>query len=83
MPDARLRSSTIFKNDVADETVAHDHVHVILEQIVTLDVADKIQIQLLAELEGFQREFVALGIFRADAPGRRRRGFFRFKTSRQ
>ncbi len=56
-----------FQNDVADKTVADDDVHVILEQIVALDVADEIQIQFFAELEGFEREFVALGILRADA----------------
>ena len=56
-----------FQNDVADEAVANHHVHVVLEQIVSLDVADEIQIQFLAELEGFERQFVALGILRADA----------------
>ena len=55
------------QNDVADEAVAHDHVHVVLEQIMAFDVADEIQIQLLAELEGFEGEFVAFGFFRADA----------------
>ena len=39
----------------------------ILEQIMSLDVADEIQIQFLAEFEGFQRQFVALGILGADA----------------
>ena len=39
----------------------------ILEQIVALDVADEIQIELFAEPEGFQRQFVALGVLGADA----------------
>ena len=56
-----------FQNNVADKTVADHDVHVVLEQVVTLDVADEIQIQLFAELEGFECEFVALGILRADA----------------
>ena len=64
---ATARLSAGFQNDVADKAVAHDHVHVVLEQIVALDVADEIQVQLFAELEGFERQFVALGILGADA----------------
>ena len=72
-----------FQNDVADKTVANHDVHMVLEQIVALDIADEIQIQLLAELEGFQRQFVALGIFRADAQECPRADFCVRSTSRE
>src|SRR5665647_60066 len=39
----------------------------VFEKVVTFDVADEIQVEFFAKLEGFEREFVALGIFRADA----------------
>ena len=34
---------------------------------MAFDVADEIQVELLAELEGFQGQFVAFGVFGADA----------------
>ena len=34
---------------------------------MAFDVADEVQVQLLAELEGSQRQFVAFGVFGADA----------------
>jgi hypothetical protein len=54
----------------------------ILEQVVALDVADEIQIQFFAELEGFERQFVALGILGADAQDADAR-IFAPKTSRE
>jgi len=49
------------------KAVAYNDIHMILEQIMSLDVADEIQIEMLAKFEGFERQFVALAIFRADA----------------
>ena len=64
-----------FQNDVADEAVANDDVNVVLEQIVALDIADEIQIKLLAKLERRERKLVALGFFRADAQNADARSF--------
>jgi hypothetical protein len=56
-----------FKHHVPDEAVTDHDIHMILEQVVTLDVADEIQIQLFAEPEGLERQFVALGVLGAVA----------------
>ena len=55
------------QDDVADEPVANDHIHAVPEQVMAFDVADEIQVQLLAELEGFQGQFIAFGVLGADA----------------
>jgi len=52
------------------------------EQIMPFDIADEIHVQPLAELEGFERQFIALGIFRADAENAHAR-LWRPSTSRE
>ena len=56
-----------FQNDVADEPVADDDVHAVVEQIKTLAVAHEIEIQLRAQFRGGPGEIVALGFLRAIA----------------
>ena len=41
-----------FKDDVADKTVADDDIHAVMEEVVPLDVADKIQVRPLAKFAG-------------------------------
>jgi hypothetical protein len=55
------------KHDVANEAIANDDIDAILKKVVTLDIADKIEVELLAKLVGFQRQFVALAGLGSDA----------------
>jgi len=64
---ATARLSVVFKTMLPTKPSQNDDVHVVLEQIMPLDVADEIQVELPAELEGRQGKFVALGILGADA----------------
>ena len=64
---ARARLSHGLQDDVANEAVANDHIHAVPKQIVAFDVADEVQVQQLAELERFERQFVAFGVLGADA----------------
>ena len=60
------------QNDVADEAIADHDIDAIVEQIVAFDVADEIQIELLAEFDGFARQLVAFGFLACRCSGCRR-----------
>ena len=51
---------------VADEAVAHDHVHRAAIDIAAFDVADEVEIQALQQRRRRPRHFVALVVFLAD-----------------
>ena len=55
------------QHNVADKAVAHHHVHAVVEQVKSFDVANIIQIQLRAQLRGFAGQVGAFGFFRAVA----------------
>ena len=59
------------QHDVADKSVADDHIHAIVEQIMAFDIADEIEIDLLAELERLLGQFVAFVVFGAVAQNSR------------
>ena len=52
------------EDDVADKTVADHDVHAVVKEVVAFDVADEIEVDLLAEFAGFHGQlgaFVGLG----------------------
>ena len=51
------------QNQIAGESVANRDIHLAIEKIRTLNVADKIQIELANELNGFARELGAFALF--------------------
>ena len=55
-----------FQRDIADETIAHDHVHVSGEKISAFDIADKVHGAFFQTRINFAREFIALYFFLAD-----------------
>src|SRR5262245_21814083 len=65
--DADSKALARLEHNVPDESVAHDHFDTALEQIVAFDVADKIEVQLLAQFEGLARQLVPLRVRSADA----------------
>ena len=54
-----------FQHRVADKCVGNDHVGNVREQIVSIDVANEIQVRLLQQPMGFQGQFVAFHVLRA------------------
>ena len=54
------------QDHVAGEAVGHDDVHVPVEDVAALDVADEVQAGLLQDLEGLLRAVRALGVLLAD-----------------
>src|SRR6185312_75345 len=52
-----------FENNVAGETVSHDDIHGVIEQIKSFDVTDEIQIELAAQFRRSASKVGALGLF--------------------
>src|SRR5207245_10109468 len=54
------------ERDVANESIAHDHVHVTGKKISAFDIADKMHGTLLQPSVDLARQFVALNFFFTD-----------------
>src|SRR5271167_271512 len=55
-----------FQRDIADETIAHDHVHISGEKISAFDIANKMHRALFQTRINLAREFIALDFLLAD-----------------
>jgi len=56
-----------FQHDVANESVTNNNVNAVSEQVVSLNVANEVQVQMLAQFESLQCQLVAFAFFSPDA----------------
>ena len=55
------------EDDIADKAITNHHIHPALEEVVAFDIADEINVEMLAELECLKGQFVAFAFFGAVA----------------
>ena len=67
-PEHRHRQAlTGLQHDIAHKTITNHHVHPVLKQVMSFDIADKIQFQRPAQTERPQSQFVAFGFLGPNA----------------
>src|SRR4051812_12990183 len=65
--DADGQTLTRFQNDVAHESIADHHFDFAFKKIVAFDIANEIDVKLLAKFEGLEGQFVAFRFLGTDA----------------